>query len=73
MMSRTDKLGTNVKAFLREKLPKYNINLDYFFEVRHDDCSGGITSMREYYEVFLKDKEEQLWMGLLFTNIWNIV
>lgn len=60
MMSRMPTLGFNVKAFLREKLPKYNIDLDFMFEVRHDDCKNGVTSMRDYYELFLKKKEEQV-------------
>lgn len=58
MMSREPSLGHNVKAFLREKLPKYNIDLDFFFEVHQDGCEGGITSMQDYYEKFLKKKEE---------------
>lgn len=58
MMSRSETLGTNVKAFLREKLPKYNIDLDFFFDIRHDNCGGGITSMRDYYEIVLKNKED---------------
>lgn len=60
MMSRTPTVGHNVKAFLREKLPKYDIDLDFFFEVRHDNCQGGITSMIDYYENFLKDKQEEI-------------
>lgn len=58
MMSRTGSLGNNVKVFLREKLPIYNIDVDFFFDVRHDNCAGGITSMREYYDVFLKNKDD---------------
>lgn len=57
MMSRTESLGYNVKVFLREKLPKYNIDLDFFFEVRHDSCVGGITNMRDYYDSFLKNRD----------------
>lgn len=59
MMSRSQTIGNNVKAFLREKLPKYNIDLDFFFEVNHVDCVGGITSMRDYYEVFLRNKDDE--------------
>lgn len=58
MMSRTTTLGFNVKVFLREKLPKYNIDLDFMFEVRHDDCKNGVTSMKDYYELVLKNKEK---------------
>lgn len=57
MMSRKATLGYNVKAFLREKLPKYNIDVDFMFEVRHDNCKNGITSMKDYYELVLKKKE----------------
>lgn len=44
MLSRESSLGTNVKSFLREKLPQYQIDLDYMFEVRQDneDCKEGI-------------------------------
>ena len=56
-MSRTETLGFNVKVFLREKLPKYNIDIDFFFDVRHDKCQGAISSMKDYYESYLKDKE----------------
>lgn len=41
-LSREPTLGNNVKVFLREKLPQYNIDLDYMFDVRHDDCKQGI-------------------------------
>lgn len=58
MLSRSQTLGHNVKVFLREKLPQYNIDLQFFFEVRHDDCKGGISNMKDYYETFLKAKEE---------------
>lgn len=58
MLSRTPTLGHNVKVFLREKLPKYNIDLDFFFEVRHDVCDGGISNMNDFYELFLRDKED---------------
>lgn len=59
MMSRTLGLGTNVKVFLREKLPKYNIDLDYMFEVRQDNCDqlAGSMNMKDYYENVLKNKE----------------
>lgn len=44
LLSRKDTLGSNVKAFLREKLPVYQIDLDYMFEVKQglDDCKQGI-------------------------------
>lgn len=58
MMSRTPTLGHNVKVFLREKLPKYNIDLELMFEVRQDECKNGITSMKDYYDLVLKNKKE---------------
>jgi len=59
MLSRTPTLGHNVKVFLREKLPhNFNINLDYMFEVKHDDCKHNYTNMNEYYEHVLKLKED---------------
>lgn len=58
MMSRTPMLGHNVKVFLREKLPKYNIDLNFMFDVRHDDCKNGITSMKDYYDLVLKNKQD---------------
>lgn len=60
MMSRSQTLGYNVKVFLREKLPKYNIDLDYMFEVRQDENCERLKSsmnMKDYYENVLKKKE----------------
>jgi apolipoprotein D and lipocalin family protein len=59
MMSRKQTLGSNVKVFLREKLPKYNIDLDFMFEVRQDNCDNLSSSMnmKDYYETVLKYKE----------------
>lgn len=68
MMSRTESLGTNVKVFLREKLPKYNIDLDLFFEVRHETCSGGITNMKDYYESVLKNKNSEVSVKIIKLN-----
>lgn len=57
MLSRSESIGYNVKVFLREKLPKYNIDIDFFFDVRHDKCEGAISSMKDYYDSFLKNKD----------------
>ncbi|KAL7029311.1 hypothetical protein ACKWTF_006183 [Chironomus riparius] len=57
MLSRTPTLGHNVKVFLREKLPQYNIDLDYMFDVYQDDCKEGIATMDEYYRYVLKNKD----------------
>lgn len=45
LLSRKSTLGTNVKSFLREKLPQYQIDLDYMFDMRQDneDCREGIS------------------------------
>ena len=61
MMSRSQKLGYNVKVYLREKLPNYKIDLDFMFEVRQDDCDKLLasTNMKDYFERVLKKKEEE--------------
>jgi apolipoprotein D and lipocalin family protein len=60
MMSREPTVGYNVKVFLREKLPKYNIDVDFMFDVRQDDCKNRITSMKDYYDLVLKKKEDHV-------------
>lgn len=71
MMSRTPSLGYNVKVFLREKLPKYNIDLDLMFEVRQDECKNGITSMKDYYDLVLKNKKETDISSMEVTDLIN--
>lgn len=71
MMSRTPTLGYNVKVFLREKLPKYNIDLDLMFEVRQDECKNGITSMKDYYDLVLKNKKETDISSMEVTDLIN--
>lgn len=58
LMSRRRSLGHNVKVYLREKLPKYNIDLDFMFAVEQDKCDNLIPSvnMKYYYDHFLKRK-----------------
>ena len=57
LMSRTPHLGNNVKVFLREKLPKYNIDLNYLFELQHSDCNHNITTLKEFYEYQLTNSK----------------
>lgn len=60
IMSRVPTLGLNVKAFLREKLPQYNIDLDYMFEVNQENCDQMKTHfMEDYYENVLKNKGDE--------------
>ncbi|CAH1981051.1 unnamed protein product [Acanthoscelides obtectus] len=40
IMSREPTLGVNVISYLREKLPKYDIDLSYVFLMQQDDCNG---------------------------------
>jgi hypothetical protein len=61
IMSRIPTLGRNVKAFLREKLPQYNIDLDYMFEVKQENCDQMKTHlMEDYYENVLKAKGDEI-------------
>lgn len=57
MMSRTRTLGHNVKVYLREKLPRYNIDLDFMFAVDQDECNlSPSINMKYYYDHILKSK-----------------
>jgi len=38
MLSRSLKLGPNVVSYLREKLPKYDVDLAYMFPMSQMDC-----------------------------------
>lgn len=51
LLSRKSFLGSNVKAFLREKLPQYQIDLEYMFDVRQEpeDCKEGIGRNYAYF------------------------
>ncbi|KAG5684769.1 hypothetical protein PVAND_013982 [Polypedilum vanderplanki] len=59
MLSRSPSLANNVKIFLREKLPQYNVDLDHFFDVRQDDCIEGIATMNDYYKYVLQKKDDE--------------
>lgn len=38
IMSRNSSVGNNVITYLREKLPKYDIDLNFMFEMSQTDC-----------------------------------
>ncbi|KAF6213298.1 hypothetical protein GE061_011016 [Apolygus lucorum] len=38
MISKTPNLAPGVVSFLRDKLPKYDITLDYMFEMKQENC-----------------------------------
>lgn len=38
IMSREQSLGNNVISYLRDKLPRYDIDLSYMFDMSHEDC-----------------------------------
>ncbi|KAG5895371.1 hypothetical protein JTB14_029595 [Gonioctena quinquepunctata] len=40
VMSREPSLGKNVVSYLRDKLPKYDIDLSYMFDMQQDDCNS---------------------------------
>ncbi|KAJ8920355.1 hypothetical protein NQ315_005219 [Exocentrus adspersus] len=42
IMSREPDLGVNVKSYLRDKLPRYDIDLTYMFDMSQDDCNSTI-------------------------------
>lgn len=39
IMSREPELGRNVISYLRDKLPRYDIDLSYMFQMNQNDCS----------------------------------
>ncbi|XP_050099587.1 uncharacterized protein LOC126579908 isoform X2 [Anopheles aquasalis] len=40
MLAREPTLPTNVKSFLREKLPRYDIDLEQMFPIQQGNCTG---------------------------------
>ncbi|KAJ8977162.1 hypothetical protein NQ317_003102 [Molorchus minor] len=40
IMSRESKLGINVISYLKEKLPRYDIDLSYMFDMKQDYCNS---------------------------------
>lgn len=45
IMSRESTLGVNVVSYLRDKLPKYDIDLSYMFDMQQEDCNATITDI----------------------------
>lgn len=45
-MSRQPVLGVNVNSYLRDKLPKYDIDLKYMFDMIQDECDGPEDGLR---------------------------
>ncbi|XP_018321365.1 lopap [Agrilus planipennis] len=45
IMSREPLLGINVISYLREKLPKYDIDLDYMFDMSQKDCDVSLMDL----------------------------
>ncbi|XP_041989053.1 uncharacterized protein LOC121740429 [Aricia agestis] len=39
VLSRNTTLPKNVMAYLRDKLPRYDVDVNYVFPIKHDDCS----------------------------------
>ncbi|XP_028043596.1 uncharacterized protein LOC114253053 [Bombyx mandarina] len=39
VLSRTTKLQKNVMAYLRDKLPRFEVDINYVFAIPHDDCA----------------------------------
>ncbi|XP_074041439.1 lipocalin/cytosolic fatty acid-binding protein Karl [Leptinotarsa decemlineata] len=40
VMSREPSLGKNVVSYLRDKLPRYDIDLSYMFDMQQNDCNS---------------------------------
>lgn len=49
IMGRQPTLPDNVLAFLRDKLPRYNIDLQYMFKMDQTECDKRSTSSPYYY------------------------
>ncbi|XP_044761467.1 uncharacterized protein LOC123318791 [Coccinella septempunctata] len=45
IMSRKPTLGNNEKAYLRDKLPRYDIDLTYLFDMSQDDCNSTVSDL----------------------------
>lgn len=46
IMSRQPVLGINVISYLRDKLPKYDIDLGYMFDMIQNECDGPKDGLR---------------------------
>lgn len=45
IMSRKPTLGDNEKAYLRDKLPRYDIDLTYLFDMSQNDCNSTVSDL----------------------------
>ncbi|XP_072378090.1 apolipoprotein D isoform X1 [Diabrotica undecimpunctata] len=45
IMSREPNLGKNVISYLRDKLPRYDIDLSYMFDMQQSDCNSTISDI----------------------------
>lgn len=45
ILSRKPSLGPNVISYLREKLPKYDVDLSFMFPMTQDDCPQQVLSI----------------------------
>lgn len=44
-MSREPTLGINVVSYLRDKLPKYDVDLSYMFDMYQENCNSTTTDL----------------------------
>ncbi|XP_058127080.1 uncharacterized protein LOC131290498 [Anopheles ziemanni] len=49
MLSREPTLGQNVINFLREKLPRYDIDVESMFRIPQDNCTHPVADPHAYY------------------------
>ncbi|XP_055528064.1 apolipoprotein D [Wyeomyia smithii] len=50
MLSREPTLTTNVINFLREKLPRYDIDLNYMFPIPQANCTDPVQDPKQYFK-----------------------
>ncbi|XP_053698372.1 apolipoprotein D [Sabethes cyaneus] len=50
MLSREPTLTTNVINFLREKLPRYDIDLSYMFTIPQANCTDTVQDPKQYFK-----------------------
>jgi len=59
MMSRTPELPVNVISFLRDKLPRYDITLDYMFPMKQTNCADPSKELHYATKKKKSDEDEQ--------------
>lgn len=45
IMSREPALGVNVISYLKDKLPRYDVDLTYMFDMSQDDCNATVPDL----------------------------